>query len=72
MRASTKTKALFDETNESAQMWPRQQMLTAKSKSNYNFIIYGSGPSGSVVARETRKSVYACSKQVEAMMFRRS
>jgi hypothetical protein len=64
MRASSNTKASFGKTNESAnfdqdtraadfaeKVRANQQMLTAKSKSNYNFIICGSGPSGSVVAR---------------------
>jgi choline dehydrogenase len=64
MRDSSNTKAPFDKTNESAnfgedtraadfaeKVRANQQMLTAKSKSNYDFIICGSGPSGSVVAR---------------------
>jgi choline dehydrogenase-like flavoprotein len=64
MRASSNTKASFDKTNESTnfdqdtraadfaeQVRANHQMLTAKSKSNYDFIICGSGPSGSVVAR---------------------
>jgi hypothetical protein len=64
MRASSNTKASFDKTNESAnfdqdtgaadfaeKVRANQQMLTANSKSNYDFIICGSDPSGSVVAR---------------------
>jgi choline dehydrogenase-like flavoprotein len=64
MRASSSTKAPFDKTNESAdfgrdsrvagfaeKVRVNQQMQRAKSKSNYDFIICGSGPSGSVVAQ---------------------
>jgi hypothetical protein len=64
MRDSSNTKAPSDKTNESAKfdqdtraadfaedVSANHQMLTAKSKSNYDFIICGPGPSGSVVAR---------------------
>jgi choline dehydrogenase len=64
MRDSSNTKAPFDKTNESADFGRdtrvadfaeivrvNQQMLRAKSKSNDDLIICGSGPSGSVVAR---------------------
>jgi choline dehydrogenase-like flavoprotein len=64
MRDSSNTKASSDKTNESAkfdqdtraadfaeEVRANHQMLTAKSKSNYDFIIYGPGASGSVVAR---------------------
>jgi choline dehydrogenase-like flavoprotein len=69
MRDSSNTKAPFDKTNESVdfgrdtrtadfaeKVRVNQQMLSAKSKSNYDFIICGSGPSGLVVARRVAEN----------------
>ena len=63
MRDSSNTKAPFDKTNESAdfgrdtrvadfaeKVRVNQQRLTAELKPYYDFIVCGSGPSGSVVA----------------------